>query len=248
MLSTRFLEFLLFFLQFSLYGASLVLPDEEQAGFIPSTEGLQHVNTQQLMGATFASFLGDSNTDYHGGSLDEAFLGCVDNQNVTMHVGDRSVVFSQGKVKALPDVEPTVWAIRPYPSNSRAFHIYHLSPFGAQISWYSSTYEGSQVEASRNYKSEMQIKYASGTVASPRVLIAREGNCIRFNEQGNAEVHTGSPCKPLSMRIAKPVEWRDAADKNECPSTVLHKALKKAEDDMKDEGNVHTTNWKDTAW
>lgn len=249
MLSTRFIGFLLFFLQFSRYGAGLVIGDGEQAAFMPSMEG-QNDNTQHLMGAAFANILGDdSDTEYNGGSVDDVILGCVDNQNITMHVGNLSVVYWEGKVKALPDIQPTVWTIRPFSSsNTKDWQIFHLTPWGKQISWRASTSEGSRVEVSADYKDEMQIKYAAGTATSPRVVVAREGRCIRFDKEGNAEIRLESYCQPFTMRIAQPAQWRDAAEKKECPSTLIHKIMKKVGDDMKDGNNVHTTTWQETLW
>ncbi|KAK2755038.1 hypothetical protein FQN54_006566 [Arachnomyces sp. PD_36] len=171
------------------------------------------------MGAAFANIIGDSNTEYCGDSMDDALLGCVDPQNVTMHVGDLSVVYSDGRVKARPKVEPIVWTLSSYPSsNNRAWHIYHTTPFGAQISWDSPTSEKAIVHTRPSYNSKMQIKYAASTIASPRVIVAREGRCIRFNGEGNAEVRMELLWQPLSMRIvAKRFEWNYSADKNNCP-------------------------------
>jgi hypothetical protein len=254
MLPTQFIEFLLLFLQFSHYGAGLVLGDEEQATFMPSVEGenvITHstLNPQHAMGAAFADVQGDSPTQYKQGSLNDVILGCVDNQNITMHVGNLSVVYFQGKVKALPNTEPTIWSIKPYPSSDTlAWHIFHSTPWGDKVSWRSSNYDGALIEASASYSDEMQIKYASGTGASPRIVVARKGRCVRFNQEGNAELGLESYCQPISTRIVRPTVWRDAAEKHECPSTLIQNLIKKVGHEMKGGNNVHVTDWKQTLW
>ncbi|KAJ5433989.1 hypothetical protein N7491_004584 [Penicillium cf. griseofulvum] len=254
MMRTQFIEFLLLFLQFTHYGASLVLTDEEEAAFMRPVEAenvITHstLNPQHAMGAAFADMQGDSPTQYKQGTVDDVLLGCVDYQNITMRVGNLSVVYFQGKVKALPNMEPTIWTLKPYSgSDTPAFQIFHWTPWGNEVSWRTSNYDGAIIDASAHYSDPMQIRYATGAALSPQVLVAHRGRCVRFNQDGNAELGLESYCRPLSVSIVRPVEWRDAATKDKCPATLIKNLIKKVEDEIKEKNNVHATDWKDTLW
>ena len=81
----------------------------------------------------------------------------------------------------------------------------------------------------------------SSTPSSPRVVVSNQnGHCVHFDQQGNARLDDDSYCQPISIRIARPVEWQDAAEKEECSSTQIRRLVKKVEDEVKDGNDART--------
>ncbi|KAJ5826768.1 hypothetical protein N7447_003531 [Penicillium robsamsonii] len=119
---------------------------------------------------------------------------------------------------------------------------------GDKLSWRTSGYERALIQASSSYSGPMQLKYATGTASSPQVMIGHKGRCLHFSQDGIAQLALESYCQPISATIVRPVQWRDVAGKEECPSSLLKGFVKKVGDDMKNSNNIHATDWIDTAW
>jgi len=246
---TRIVEVLLLLLQFSFHGASLAFGDAEKREFKLSADDENHqtLYAQQIMGAAFANILENPPAQHEPSWLDAQILGCVEKQNITMHIGDLSVVYSQGRVKALPNTEPIIWSLSSYPdSDAPGFGITHWTPWGKPVYWKSDDW---RLVASSNDMSRMSIKYAQGKPSSPQVVVSNgDGRCVHFDKEGDARLEDDSYCQPISIRIAHPVEWRDAAEKEECSSTQIRKLVKTVKGGMKDGNNAHTAGFSDILW
>lgn len=155
--------------------------------------------------------------------FDQNTLGCVELQNVTLHVGNRSVVYYDGQVRALPNVEPTVWMLRPYPSREGLWKIDHYDPWGQEISW---EIRSNELRVTRSAADPFKIRYAY-LPANPdiSVVFAYDDNCIMFGQDGVAQPRGMTLCKPITLRFANPVFWQNPTEREGCAATTVEKLL-----------------------